>query len=37
LENGRKDCSNCMFPHRKENYGEITKRYAEIAAAMQRK
>jgi Zn-finger protein len=37
LENGRKDCSNCMFPHRKENYGKITKRYAEIAAAMQRK
>lgn len=34
LENGVKDCSGCMFPHLKENYGKITERYAEIASAI---
>lgn len=23
LENGCKDCSTCLLPHRKENYGQI--------------
>lgn len=34
LENGFKDCTNCLVPHRRENYGKITARYREIAAAM---
>ncbi|MDY3619049.1 cysteine-rich small domain-containing protein [Agathobaculum sp.] len=36
LENGIKDCSNCLLPHRRESYGYITKRFGDIAAAMQR-
>lgn len=28
---GYKDCSNCLVPHKKENYGKITERYADIA------
>ena len=27
---GIKDCSNCMIPHRRENYGRIISRYGEI-------
>ena len=34
LENGVKDCSNCLFPHRRENYDVISARWQEIAAAM---
>lgn len=30
LENGFKDCSACLIPHRRENYGYITDRYQEI-------
>ena len=26
LERGRKDCSACVLPHKKENYGLITQR-----------
>ena len=37
LENGFKDCSNCLLPHRKESYPYITKRYCDIAAAMAEK
>lgn len=33
LPNGNKDCSQCMYPHLREHYGEITKRYGEIMAA----
>lgn len=29
-ENGVKDCTNCMFPHLRESYGQITRRYREI-------
>ena len=29
---GNKDCSACMIPHCRENYGRITSRYAEIMA-----
>ena len=32
LENGIKDCSNCLIPHRRENYGCITEHFAELAA-----
>jgi uncharacterized membrane protein/Zn-finger protein len=31
-ENGVKDCSGCLYPHRSENYDEIISRYNEIAA-----
>lgn len=27
---GLKDCSKCSFPHRRENYGKVTARFAEI-------
>ena len=30
-----KDCTNCLIPHLPENYGLITGKYKEIAAAMQ--
>ena len=29
-EKGYKDCKNCAFPHRPENYEKITGRYREI-------
>jgi len=29
-EHGCKDCSNCTFPHRRENYEKVTSRYKEI-------
>ena len=28
------DCSRCLFPHLRENYGVITERYGEILAAI---
>lgn len=31
LENGVKDCSDCLIPHRKENFAYITARFEEIA------
>ena len=34
LENGVKDCSDCLFPHRRENYDVISARWQEIAAEM---
>lgn len=33
-EKGIKDCTDCLYPHRRENYDEIIRRYREIAAAM---
>ncbi|MCM1149304.1 MAG: cysteine-rich small domain-containing protein [Butyricicoccus sp.] len=33
-DNGIKDCSGCDFPHRRENYGEIVGRFAEIRDLM---
>ena len=36
LENGRKDCSKCLFPHLRENYEKVTGRYGEIAALLER-
>lgn len=34
LPNGYKDCTACLYPHRRESYGEITARFQEIAARM---
>ena len=34
LDNGYKDCSACIFPHLRENYGHVIQRYGEIAAAV---
>ena len=31
---GRKDCGGCLYPHRRESYGEIVRRYDEITKAM---
>ncbi|MGN0983955.1 MAG: cysteine-rich small domain-containing protein [Gemmiger sp.] len=31
---GRKDCSACLFPHRRENYAAVLARYEELAALM---
>ena len=36
LENGCKDCSGCLYPHRRENYGRITTRYEDIVAVMKK-
>jgi len=37
LENGFKDCSNCQKPHKKENYGKIVEKYADIAELAKKK
>ena len=37
LENGCKDCSQCLRPHLRENYGEITQYYQRIQEAMVRR
>ena len=29
-EKGIKDCSNCQFPHKRENYDKVTGRFQEI-------
>ena len=29
-EKGIKDCSNCPFPHKRENYDKVTARFQEI-------
>ena len=33
---GIKDCSNCTFPHRRENYARVLERYKDILAVVQR-
>ena len=33
-EVGRKVCTNCQFPHRRENYEKVLARYPEILAVM---
>lgn len=35
LENGYKDCSQCLYPHKRENYSQILKRYQEIVVKME--
>ena len=37
LANGRKDCSDCLYPHIPENYDRIRERYGEIERAMPKK
>lgn len=34
LKNGQKDCSKCLFPHKRENYEKVTERYQEIVDIM---
>lgn len=34
LENGVKDCSQCLLPHRPENFGLVTERFQDIAKRM---
>ncbi|MCD8323795.1 MAG: cysteine-rich small domain-containing protein [Clostridiales bacterium] len=36
LSTGVKDCTDCLYPHLRENYDEITARYQEIRDAMPR-
>lgn len=36
-EKGRKDCTHCLFPHRRENYGKVNERFADIAKLAERK
>jgi len=33
-EKGRKDCTNCLFPHRRENYKAVIGRYGDIVKKM---
>ena len=35
-EKGYKDCTECMFPHRPENYGAITEKFERIMEVMRR-
>ncbi len=32
LENGIKDCSGCLFPHRPDNYDAVTHKLSEVTA-----
>lgn len=34
LPNGRKDCSGCLYPHLRQNYGAIMERCGELLAVM---
>lgn len=34
LNNGIKDCSRCLKPHKRENYEEITKCFSQIVQKM---
>ncbi len=36
LENGIKDCSGCLYPHKRENYDAINARFDEIRASMEK-
>jgi len=37
LENGIKDCSNCLKPHRKENYDRIMEKMPELLELAKKK
>jgi len=37
LENGIKDCSNCLKPHKRENYGKIQEQMVEILEMVRKK
>ena len=34
LESGVKDCTACLFPHRRENYDAVLRRYPELLARL---
>ena len=34
-EKGRKDCTNCLFPHKRENYKAVIGRYGDIVRKME--
>lgn len=36
-EKGRKDCTNCLFPHKRENYKAVIGRYGDIVKKMEEK
>ena len=36
-ENGVKDCSRCLFPHVRNNYGKVMDRFGEVAKLAARK
>lgn len=36
-DEGVKDCSRCLFPHRRENYGRVVGRFPEVAELAKRK
>lgn len=35
-ENGIKDCTNCMLPHKRKSYGYITGKYQELSTLMKK-
>ena len=35
-QNGIKDCSHCMVPHKRDNYDDIIGKFSEITAAMKK-
>ena len=37
LENGIKDCSSCLVPHKAANYDSINARFAEVAELAKKK
>lgn len=37
LENGVKDCSGCLVPHKKDNYDRIIDRFSEVAELAKKK
>ena len=37
LENGIKDCSNCLKPHRRENYAKIMEKMPELLELAKKK
>ena len=37
LENGIKDCSNCLKPHKRENYEKIQEQMAEVLEMVRKK
>jgi Zn-finger protein len=36
-ENGVKDCSGCLFPHKRENYGQVVEKLRRFIEATRRK
>ena len=35
-ESGIKDCTNCLLPHKRRNYGYVTGKYRELAELMKK-